>query len=330
LVKSGTDTGEEFAVNCPFCGDQRSRLLINHLWGTKSRTTGKTLLWLANCFNTGCLSDFQNRADLYEMVFGDDRAGPVNLDVDQEVEEKEEKPLEPADFPGLIIPLKQLIRPNIPHDAVDWCLARNYDPTELADIYDVHYCAISKFANDRATNRLVAPLFAEINGRREMVAWTARKLEDEQPGGKWEHSYTTIGRLFYGLDIASKYKTIVVTEGPGDAWAVGPQAVSVLGKTIQQEKVRMLRHLVESRASANDTTVVLMLDPAMDKVTKAKQGEHHMVKAERILRLYLPCKVVPVYLPEYSDPGSLDRRFIWACIRKAGLKHGVRITRETY
>ncbi len=34
------EVGEEYSTSCPFCGDTRGRLYVNHLWGTKDKFTG--------------------------------------------------------------------------------------------------------------------------------------------------------------------------------------------------------------------------------------------------------------------------------------------------
>lgn len=326
LTKTGVDVGEEYRINCPFCGDTKRRLYINHLWGTRSTITSSLTLWLAHCFNEECLSDFDNRKDLYEMVYGDldipvivDQVSSDEPDVDKLIKE-----------PGTIVCLSALTNIQPLHPAISWCLARGYDIDELVNLYGVGYCAVSRSSTQKVNERLFVPIYGEAEGEHGLVAWTARLVQDRENEPKWVHSYGTIGKHLYGLDLAKHYETIVVCEGPGDKWAVGPNAVAVLGKTLQRRKIDLLKSVLSKRPVNAKSSVVVLLDPDQDKVAIKKKSEHHIVKATKALSESLTCPVLPVYLPSTSDPGGLDRDFIWACIRRAANKAGIYVSRKKW
>lgn len=46
--------GEEYVLNCPFCGDRRGRFYVNHAWGTYDTVTGSWNYHLIHCFNEDC------------------------------------------------------------------------------------------------------------------------------------------------------------------------------------------------------------------------------------------------------------------------------------
>lgn len=324
LVKKGSSTGEEYRINCPFCSDTKQRLYINHLWGTRSVATKRLTLWLAHCFNEECLTDFENRKELYDMVYN---GGDVPVDADMVGEEAVEEEMLPIEFPGLVRPLTDILRTDRDHKLIHWCLARGYDPAYLAEHYDIHHVSLGRSTASDMTDRLLAPIYADFDGEVKLAAWTARRLEDSgESGPKWKHSYGTIGNFLYGIEHAQNYETIVITEGPGDAWSVGLNAVAVLGKTLQKRKCDILRSVIGSRDERVRSAIVLLLDPAQDETSKKKGLEHHMTKAYKTLMSHLTCPILPVYLPSFTDPGSLDRDFIWACIYKTARKAGVYVS----
>ena len=63
LGTKNTTGGEQYVVNCPFCGDKRQRLYISYLWDSTFSIEGcdyHASEYLMNCFNEGCLSKEKN------------------------------------------------------------------------------------------------------------------------------------------------------------------------------------------------------------------------------------------------------------------------------
>ncbi len=63
-----SNPGEYLRVNCPYCGDTKFRLWVNHRWGVYDQRTGTCNRWLAICYNEGCLANDDNREDFIELT----------------------------------------------------------------------------------------------------------------------------------------------------------------------------------------------------------------------------------------------------------------------
>src|SRR5580700_3139301 len=51
------ESGEEYVLSCPHCGDTRKRLSINANWYYHDHAHGQTWSHLVKCFNEDCFSD---------------------------------------------------------------------------------------------------------------------------------------------------------------------------------------------------------------------------------------------------------------------------------
>lgn len=320
LAKTGDDPGEEFAVRCPFCNDHTPRLYINHRWGTLDPYTKKRILWAMHCYNEECQSDWENRVALAKMVFdADDRAAVIP----DEPERPEDLRPKVVRLPGALQDIAVLAQLQPRHPAVRWCMGRNLDVQELSRRYGVGYCVVSNSPNSLAAQRLVAPFYVRRSGVTTLAGWTSRLLYPEPDQPKWLHSASSTGRIVYGLSEASKYQTLVVVEGPGDKWTVGRPGAAIFGKTLREEKARRISMAVDDDP---DRVIVVLLDPEQDRVAKAKRKRHHSEVAAEMLRSMTRTPVVDVRLPLGTDPGSLDRSYLWNYIIREAARQGVRVT----
>lgn len=326
MAKKDGYVGEEFRIDCPFCLDTKQRLYLNHLWGTVDSLTNSRILWLAQCFNESCTSDFENRKQLFEMIYGD-AVRPIYTD-DLNAVEETPKPEIKVRLPGELVPLDILARNKPDHEAINWCYARGLDPYELSNVYGVGYCVLARKSDSVISRRLVVPIYDIKKGVTELVAWTARKLADDRPGPKWMHSVAPMQNILYGIGTAAKYQTIVVVEGPGDKWSVGLNAVAMFNKIISPGKASILAKVINRRKQPEKSAIVILLDPMQDAVAISKGKRHHIETACDLLTSQVQCPVLPVYLPKFADPGSLDSSFIWACIKKASWKENIYVSRH--
>ena len=315
-MQAAEQVGEEYNVPCPICGERRSgksgRLWFNHLWGTKDPRTNSTILWLCHCYNEECQQEYRNRVKLAEMVLGGDTLVVKQIDV----------PIEPpkkAKWPGVMQSLIELAPQGLNHPAIRFCLRKGYDPRVLANKYGVMYCMEVVKANPLARHRLVVPFYVRIGGQVELAGWTARRLREpprnasqedlDSYGPKWLHSSTPTGHIVYGLSEASKYPTIAIGEGPGDRWALGEQSVATLGKTLRAAKIdRIAAALAEHGDAAK---VVLVYDPMQDAKAKARGALHHILDAVARWKERSRIPVYDLWLPRWSDPGSLVKSYTW-------------------
>lgn len=112
---------------------------------------------------------------------------------------------------------------------------RGFDPNEIADIWQVKGIGLE---GGFLRWRLYIPIF--FQGRQ--VSWTTRAIGDKvsqryiSASAKQEtQNHKT---LVYGLDLVGS--SVVIVEGPTDAWAIGPGAGALFGTAFLPAQVRLL------------------------------------------------------------------------------------------
>jgi hypothetical protein len=302
-----THPGEYYQVNCPRCSDTRHRLYINHRWGVKD-DQGHINLWLAVCFNEGCYTDYQNRADLFEDVSGADTGALTHAKPRRgRVLDADARKVTP---PGPMVRLDKL---SDDHPACAYLANRFYSPERLGRFYGVSYCPTSMFY--LAKHRIIAPVY--MDGK--LKGWQARYIGDmnwkrkDSPPKWWSCPQMQRGRVLYNLDNAKKYEVGVIVEGPGDVWGVGPMGTATFGDTMTDTQRRLFVKAFKGRQA------VLMFDP--EAMVKKSVG-----KLTDFLRKEFGERFVPITLPEGTDPGGLDRKFLRSYMRDEARKLGVKLS----
>src|SRR4051812_5624944 len=162
--------GESYYVSCPFCGDTRQRLSINHRYGSYDPVTDSDNLHLARCFNEDCTKDPGRYAELRERIFGfvnrDQRRRVVKVLRGRRTVTAEE-PLREASLPGEVVPLKDL---PAGHPALAYLIERGFDPAELSSVWEVGFCATASAAYRLAQDRLIIPVTRDGT----LIGWQAR------------------------------------------------------------------------------------------------------------------------------------------------------------
>lgn len=315
--------GEEYYLPCPVCNDHKPRLYINHRWGVWDEETRSRNLFLVHCFNEECFQEYARQEWLYHKVYGPRRIRPKDLL--QGVQPSQAR-LFPAKAPGKLIRMDELARRDAEHKAVRYLEERGFDPADLGRRWGVAYCYAS--ALRLADDRILIP----ISERGSVYGWQARYIGDTYEGKPLKEMnipkyYTMPGMprtlLGYNMDRAVRYQTMVLVEGPMDAWSVGPQAFAVLGKTLSHTLLLKLRYWIHLYWGPR-TTIFVMLDPDQDREAKRRHQPHHIVSAlERLKAVLGPEfneRIIPVYLPSGTDPGALEtgylhERMLWEAKR---------------
>lgn len=303
-------SGEEYRVSCPFCNDTRQRLYINHRWGIFDTESQTRNLWLAQCWNEQCLSDYENQRKLYDDVIGTN-VPPGGLQLEPTDRPRRRRQYSLA-APGPVWPLTDMLRRSPRHAALEYLRSRLLNPQYLGQIFQVGYLPDADLPFAR--NRLYVPVI--FQGRQ--AGWTVRYVgEPPKHIPKWFHCPGMDKvHLFYNFDRAHRHPTKVLVEGPPAVWGFGRQAMALLGKKIAAEQIQLL----EQCCGAEDV-IVLLLDP--DQAPNDK--EHHMEASYQALvsRRRFVGRVVKVYLPSGHDPGDTDRdymrRLIHHCAARVGL-----------
>lgn len=322
--------GEEYLVRCPFCRDWKPRMYINHRWGVWDPDTRSNNMWLFQCFNEHCETDKSLQDALFMMLFGG-RPGRRQVEIlpGRSVDVTE---LKEAEFPGPVIRLDELAERSPRHKALEYLRDRHFDPIRLAKLYGVGYCPHSRYGF--AADRIIIPVYE----RGILYGWQARFIGDSANGVPLKDlgvpKYWTMPQMprkviGYNMDVAAQHQTIVIVEGPMDVWGVGPQAFGLLAKTISPLLVRKLNAWIDLYWR-DEVTIVVLLDPDQDPVSLRKGKPHHINVACDVLRQNLRHgirdRVLPVFLPPKTDPGSLERDFTRHAIRQAAVKAGLNVT----
>lgn len=252
FINEVTAWGEQYLVNCPFCGDTRQRLAISYRYGVVDRVANTRNYSAAYCPNEQCLKNPRNRDLLRNML-----AIPVGQQIRQQVFEPQSAPeldqsseLREVAPPEGIISIGEL---PASHPAVQYLKQRRFDAHEIGQKWGTCYCAWSENPRPAIRDALVIPIHMPQNtsncapeGQGPVVAgWQARRLAPFPGEPKYlSAAGVQIKRLLYGLPFAlSSGGPIILCEGVFDVWRIGYGAVALFGKTLSsQQRTLILRH----------------------------------------------------------------------------------------
>lgn len=307
-------SGEEYKVNCPFCNDQRMRLYINHRWAVFDEETGSHNLFLAQCFNEGCVDSAERQRQLQELVFSSARSGRMRILPGK----KSPSRVTEVSPPGPMLDLATLTRNHPRHPAILYLRERGFDPEKISQLYGVYYCPSSKYS--LAQHRLICTM--RQDGR--LVGWQARYIgtpPDKRIPKYWSCPGMARRLLAYNYDQAVLHHTIPIVEGPTDVWNMGPMSMGLIGKTMNPSLQRRFTATLQEKGTGQ--VVPVILDPEQDETAKRKGKPHHIEKLVNELRPKLGDRVFGIYLPEGYDPGSLDRDFLREVVKREAGKRGL-------
>jgi hypothetical protein len=312
----------------------RHRLYIDCRWGVYDPVAGRKNTHLVKCFNEDCVRPSQedpvsyqqhldNRNELLETVY----RGLSGL-AELEAPTVAAVPDGPLEWPGKVIRLDRLYRKKPKHPAVVYMQQRGFDPVQLGEEYGFVFCdTVEEQRYTMSLGTILMPIYK--NG--ELYSWISRYIGDEINGipiskTGMKKYYNCPGRSLssvgYNLDTVLCYSTIAVVEGILDCIKTGPFATCLFTKSLPLElKKQIVRGLSQY---GDDAAVIVMLDPEQDPKEKAKKVPHHIAKVAAAFEEYIP-HVLPVYLPQGSDPGSMTHEDILKAITKAARKANIPI-----
>ena len=166
--------------------------------------------------------------------------------------------------------------------------SRGFDPAEIADFWGVQGIGLA--------SRLAWRLFIPIIHQDEVVSWTTRAIGDvpqryiSASAAQERISHKT---LVYGQDFCNH--SIIVVEGPLDAWRVGPGAGALFGIAFTPAQVkRLVRHpyryvvfdsTKEAQERAHELASQLSLFPGETHVIELDAEDPGSATPEEIRRL---------------------------------------------
>jgi hypothetical protein len=307
LVKQ--QSGEEYRVCCPVCGDTRFRLYINHTYGQDS-IIGYPTSRLIKCQNENCeqnIRAYENAGEVLRRMLGGYLRDVITGKAPKvRVNTQEAKKLPPLSYPDNAITVDKL-EPGNP--AFDYLVLRTFDPEIIGKKYGVGYT--TDYVGERAGksyNWLSGRMFIPCGDG----GWQARDLEGyssmkyfTSPG--WQKS-----RTVYNLDTARRQpKLCVLCEGVTDVWRVGDRGVAIFGKDLSVKQCDDI--------SSNFAAVAVMLDADAFEGLKPSGVKAIVDLQKRSINAFR------VLLPTDRDPAECTTKELWNLINAEAIKRGVEI-----
>lgn len=309
------NSGEQYRINCPFCGDQRHRLYVSYFFGQYDQVLQQTDYNCWFCQNeTHCHQSVANRARFRLLVSGHLSQVPQRPPTLAQSCEPEPSfgpapaPNEPIELPSDSIPLCQLPEN---HPAVIYLLERGFDVGELSRIWDVRYVPL--FNQSSASNRILIPIgrprlqytTSDANNEEILVSWQARFIGTPVPPTTkyvFPRGFTK-SKVLYGLSLATQATgPVLVVEGVTDVWRAGPGAVATFGKQPSHDQLLLLRHHFVGRP--------IVVVPDADAREEAEEFARELFRARGINDAERRVVVATLH-SHASDPAECTRQEIW-------------------
>lgn len=303
--------GEYYRIDCPFCGDRKQRLWINHLYGQPHFQSGWPETWLAACYNENCTSHPARRQELERQIFGfrnwQERRRTMVIEPGEDLS----GPMQMAVPPGEIMRLSEL---NVDHPARQYLVGRSgggFDPIWLYDNFRLGFVLnVDDPRYFAARGRIYIPVYFEG----ALVGWQTRMPYDSPKGANGPPKYYTMPgmprrRILYNYDVARHWPFVVAVEGCPSVWRIGGPSVALFGKTLTPGQQHLLLTTWVGKP------IVLLLDPDAREEMEGILGELQRAARQPIIPLYLP----PGYDPA-DYPHSTGVNMIRAAAAAAGVE----------
>ena len=295
-------SGEHYSVCCPWCGDTRYRLFINHRWFEHR--------YMANCFNETCCtkgdSGKHRLNQLYLWLFNTSamvsltvRSSKVNLD-------------DYAPSLEFVPPEGCVSLSSLPedHEAILYIKSRGYNPSVVEKYLGVGW--ISEEAVPLLRSRLYIPAYSG----NKLLGYQARVISEKSvskqkyinpPGMKKS-------KIIYNLDNASAQNLVVICEGPIDVWSIGPAGVAIFGSDCSYRQLSIIGENFNGKdiAVALDGDASYKADALVESIRGAAARSH----------------VFKVPMAAGEDPGDL-RLELWRRIENCLVEGGKTIDPQT-
>jgi len=226
------DWGECYSVDCPFCGDKRSRLWVSHIWGMQ---VGKYKVYPAVCYNSNCINSKAKRFKLIKAIAFNTTCVVANTQVIKCQDTEEISELKEAFIPKGSISLTNTIY----EPAYNYIRERGFDPKSLAQKYNLYVNIDAR--NGFLNNRIIIPVYF----KEKLVGWTARTINDSSP--KYIHMPGMKTKtILFNFDNAVKHRSsVIIVEGVFDVFrmteTLGKEnTVCLFGKTASSTQIDLL------------------------------------------------------------------------------------------
>jgi hypothetical protein len=293
--------GECYAINCPACGDTRQRLYFSYLYeqSTKEKTVTYYFGRLCRCQNEKC----------------DLRGYLADLKIPSE-----QVATKPSTFVGIVqqsVDLPKgcfpLLSKEVPSHILEYVYQRGFDPAMLMNQFFVHYAPEGTVWEEGRPATETAPevpakvlfegrlLIPVIQGR-HLVGFQLRRCQDlTKDKYKYLNSHLRKSRCLYNRDVAMYQRDVILVEGVTDVWRLGPNAMALFGKELNEYQKHLLKLLFGFSGRC------LVCIDADDKAGQEKAEQ--LVETLRREQVF-PRGVAQLRLPSGYDPASLSYAYL--------------------
>lgn len=298
-------SGEEYAICCPVCKETRFRLSVNHMFG---ELVDGVRIFPAHCWNEEC-SVVKILTDLYEEFcdIPEDELG-VSKGIASVIAPTFSLEEVAKECTENLLKLDGIVRVDtLPedHPAVRYLRNRNFDPKVLGPLRGIGYCDNDQYKARQAHKRITIPIL--YKGRyvgwqaRAIPGWTKLTLDPRKEGKAWPYQepkyWTSPGTrksfFLYGYDQALAFDTVLVSEGPTDAWRAGACGMAILGRMLSVYQMKMLADVWGQR----DGSIILIGDPGFE--------DDWQRNFDRLQCEVGEARKVKLVLPKDCDPGDM-------------------------
>lgn len=200
-------------IDCPFCGADSQRFHLGYN------------------LEHGYFSCWKCRGHSVKQVLTALNASPSDIaavlgDARERYEPAKAKPRTGLRIPACVGPLLNIHK--------RYLRGRGFDPDHLVDVWKLGGLGLAP----RLGWRIYIPIFLG----RQQVSWTTRAIGDKVTqrylSASPQEEAVNHKHVVYGLEHC--VHSVVVVEGPADAWAVGPGAGALFGTAFSTAQVRLL------------------------------------------------------------------------------------------
>lgn len=203
-------------IDCPFCGKDSQRFHMGY------NTNGGYI----NCWKCGGHSLVSVLQELTGMPYHKIRQIIEQLDEISRPLPRKERLSKHVSFPPYLCKLKNV--------HIKYLQSRGFNYKNIEQLWKIKGIGIA--------GRLSWRIFIPINYQGHTVSWTTRavgkNVKKRYISAKPEQEMIPHKDILYGIDYARR--SVIVTEGPLDVWAIGPGAVSTFGTSFTQKQILLL------------------------------------------------------------------------------------------
>lgn len=304
--------GEQYAINCPYCGDKKHRLNFSYLFNTElvvGTTHYKCSDCLVNCYNEGCQKVPEYKSDIINSinaVIG--KVDPVSISdmIEDTADEEEDQLSNQVPIPSNLLDITD---PRVPMYVKNyWINHRKYSP-DILNHFGVKFTYLNYPIKEGANICTQMVTIIPVYQNNDYWFYQIRLIPiNGDPSNGYEKDQFDIelpkyiiprgskkNWALYNIDRAYTKKDIFLVEGPSDVWRIGDSAVARFGKSLSNAQINQLM----IKAFGKNIIIVPDMDDPQALELAYKQQE-------QLKRFDVFESVTISKLPEGIDPGDLQ------------------------